>query len=145
VRQFDFEGRKMEARNNSGMIDRIRRFLPVIAYARPRLLASIRKLEPNPQSGHPLKVTSIFYAGEEHGIMCRLELSGDAYPAAVFVVPLSYVHFDRLHPISREITAFRKRQPDLKRSDAQGAIIERGARRNAPAPTLMRSPPVVLP
>jgi hypothetical protein len=126
----------MEARKVTGMIDRIQRFLPLTAHARPPLSATIRKLGANSQPVRSFIVTGVFYAGDEHGLMCRIELNDESYRAPLLVAPLSHVSFDRRHPICREIDACRKR------GEGQGSMDERDAGRNDPVLSSMRAPPV---
>ena len=51
-------------------------------------------------------VTWISYAGDERGIMCRVE--ADMANAAAVVASITHLRFDPRLPLSREITAYQK-------------------------------------
>lgn len=89
---------------------RLQRFLPLPAHARPTLFKSIRKLLPGAISAPSCLVTNIFYAGIEHGIMCRLELPASMSSSSTLIASITHISFDRRHPISDEISRYRKRR-----------------------------------
>ena len=44
-------------------------------------------------------MTNVFYAGDEHGIMCQLEAPSAKHPSATLVAPIGHIAFDLRHPI----------------------------------------------
>jgi len=56
----------------------------------------------------PLTATDVFYAGEEKGLMCRIDLQGVAGPPFLLVAPITHFSFNRRHPIARDIAAYRE-------------------------------------
>jgi hypothetical protein len=53
-----------------------------------------------------------FYAGEENGLMCRIDLQGTSGQPVLLVAPIAQLPFDRRHPIARDIAAYRKRRAE---------------------------------
>src|SRR3954470_9170970 len=94
--------------------------LPLPALATPPLLpqvhnnATARILAPRCQ------ITGIHYAGDEGGILCKLDFgTEDADP--VFFVSITHLPFDRRLPLAREIAAYQKhRVKRLRRSGPAG-------------------------
>jgi len=56
-------------------------------------------------------VTSVFYAGNDRGIMCVLKFSGKEVDDdhATFIAPITQVVFGRRTAMGRELSAYRKR------------------------------------
>jgi hypothetical protein len=48
----------------------------------------------------------ISYAGDEGGILCRLDFGGEAEHAAC--ISITHLRFDPRQPLTREITAYQK-------------------------------------
>ncbi len=110
--------------------ERLQLFLPLTAHAKPALSKAIRELFPVASTAPWFLVTSVFYAGGEHGIMCQLEAPDAKPPSPTLVAPIAHVGFDPRHPISHEITAYRKRRLETLRgadisSTATPAIRQR--------------------
>jgi len=86
--------------------------LPVPARATPELAAML-KAQNISNAASAATIIAASYAGDEGGIMCRLEI-----PASENAVHVSITHlrFDPRLPITREITAYQKhRLKNLKR------------------------------
>src|SRR4051812_19144910 len=66
------------------------------------------------------QITGIHYAGDEGGILCKLDFgTEDADP--VFFVSITHLTFDRRLPLAREIAAYQKhRVKRLRRSGPAG-------------------------
>ena len=63
------------------LLSRLHAYLPLAAYPRPILLASLRGAIPDASTAPCCIVTNVFYAGDEHGIMCQLEAPGAKHPS----------------------------------------------------------------
>ncbi len=59
-----------------------------------------------------LMVTDVFYAGEENGLMYRIDVRGSVGQPILLVAPLAQLAFNRKHPIAQEIAAYRKHHAD---------------------------------
>jgi hypothetical protein len=65
-------------------------------------------------------VTSIFYMGEEGGIVCALDIGGPETKTP-FIVSITHLIFDRRSPLSRQINTYqRHRIKKLKQQDGRG-------------------------
>jgi hypothetical protein len=108
---------------DSGMIDnpvqvqrllaQLNAALPVPARATPELAAML-KAQNIANAAATAAITTVNYAGDQGGIMCRLEI-----PSTENAVHVSITHlrFDPRLPITREITAYQKhRVKQLKRA-----------------------------
>ena len=110
------------------LLSRLHTYLPLAAYPRPILLASLRGANPEASAAPCCIVTNAFYAGGEHGIMCQLEAAGANHPSSTLVVPIAHIAFDRRHPISHEITSYRKRRLEALRGAGIGSMASRKMR-----------------
>jgi hypothetical protein len=91
------------------LIDRLQRLLPLAVHVKPALSASLRRRHPEASALPSCTVTGVFYAGAEHGIMCRLEIHNGSNASSIVVSSIAHISFDLRHPISREIAGYRKR------------------------------------
>ena len=95
------------------LLAQLRSALPVPTRATPELAAML-KTQNVANAASTAAITTVSYAGNEGGIMCRLEI-----PTTENAVHVSITHlrFDPRLPIAREITAYQKhRVKHLKRS-----------------------------
>lgn len=92
------------------LVQKLRRILPLAAHRRPPFAAALRRRLACPDVIPRVMVTDIFYAGEEKGLMCRVDVQGLADDAIVLVAPVTQLAFNRRHPIARDIAAYRKRR-----------------------------------
>ncbi len=89
------------------LLAELRAALPLLAAMTPELAAAIREELPGrdvPQLGH---VTRVDYAGDEGGIMCKLEVGGSDRPGVVHV-SITHLRFARAAPLGRAIAAYQK-------------------------------------
>jgi hypothetical protein len=86
--------------------------LPLPARGRPALQAYLRDRAVEVRHAPRLTVTNIFHAGEAKGLMCQFTIEGAAAGKSEFVASMQQLAFDRRHPITREIAAYRKRSAD---------------------------------
>ena len=89
------------------LIDGMRRALPLYAAVTPELAAVARAQNPGCDLPRQWRITEVNYAGDEGGIMCRLDDGGDG-SLGDFVVSITHLRFARKSPLSREIEAYQK-------------------------------------
>jgi hypothetical protein len=88
------------------LIPKLRAILPLTAGLTPQLATIVRERLPQSDLPPECRVTAIAYAGEEGGIMCKLQLGNDG--EHVFYVSVTQLVFRRRHPLAREIAAYQK-------------------------------------
>jgi hypothetical protein len=81
--------------------------LPLSAMLTSQLAALVREERPGISVPPACPITRVDYAGDEGGIMCRLEI-GSEDESAVFYVSITHLAFDRRLPLAREIAAYQK-------------------------------------
>lgn len=87
--------------------------LPLPARATPELTAML-KTQNIADAGATTTITAASYAGDEGGIMCRLEIPHNENAVHVSI---THLRFDPRSPLAREITAYQKhRVKHLKRN-----------------------------
>ncbi len=90
------------------LVQKLRRALPLTAHGRPPLTEALRRSLACANLMPRVTVTDVFYAGEENGLMCRIDVQGLADEPMVVVAPVTQLAFNRRHPIARDIDAYRK-------------------------------------
>lgn len=96
-----------DPRRVPGLVTRLREALPFSAGVTAGLVAVIREQLPDWTAARQCPVSGIDYAGDEGGIMCRLDV-GKENDRRVFYVSITHLTFDRRLPFSREIAAYQK-------------------------------------
>jgi hypothetical protein len=89
------------------LIAKLRAALPLSATVSPPMLAQLQEQSPDLDLPPRCQITWIHYAGDEGGIVCKLDF-GHEDDRAVFVVSITYLTFDRRLPLAREIAADQK-------------------------------------
>lgn len=89
------------------LIPKLEEALPVCARLSSQLVALVREQAPGLEVPQRCAVTRIDYAGDQGGIMCRLELGGRE-ELRVFFVSITHLTFDRRQPLAREIAAYQR-------------------------------------
>ena len=89
------------------LIAKLRAALPLSATVSPSMLAQLQEQVPDLALPPRCQITWIHYAGDEGGIVCKLDF-GTEDDRAVFVVSITYLTFDRRLPLAREIAAYQK-------------------------------------
>jgi hypothetical protein len=92
------------------LVQKLRRALPLAAYGRPVLTSALRRSLACPDVAARVMVTDIFYAGEENGLMCRINVQGKTGQQVLVVAPIAQLAFNRRQPAAREIAAYCKRR-----------------------------------
>ena len=98
------------------LMAKLKAALPLPALATPPLLAQLHEQAPGRDLSPRCQITEIYYAGDEGGILCKLDFGQeDADP--VFFVSITHLTFDRRLPLAREIAAYqRHRVKRIRRS-----------------------------
>ena len=81
--------------------------LPLSATVSPSMLTQLQEQAPDLALAPRCQITWIHYAGDEGGIVCKLDF-GTEDDRAVLVVSITYLTFDRRLPLAREIAADQK-------------------------------------
>ena len=96
------------------LLERLNGALPIPARVTPELLATLRQ-----QGGTEIpttcNVTSISYAGDEGGIVCRLDTGAVTGTTNAVFTSITLLRFDPRLTITREIVAYQKRRGKLLR------------------------------
>jgi len=102
--------RRRDFAMTSTEMHKLRRALSLTAHGRPPLTAALRRSLACANHMPRVTVTDVFYAGEEKGLMCRIDVQGEIDEPVVVVAPVTQLAFNRKHPIARDIAAYRKRR-----------------------------------
>jgi hypothetical protein len=86
------------------LLSRLDAALPMFAGLSPELAALVKERSPELEVPDQARITRVDYAGNEGGIMCSLDLGGEAR----FVVSITHLKFDPRHVLAREIAAYKK-------------------------------------
>jgi hypothetical protein len=89
------------------LIAKLQAALPLSATVSPSLLALLQKESPNFDLPSRCQITRIHYAGDEGGILCKLDF-GHEDDREVLLVSITHLTFDRRLPLAREIAAYQK-------------------------------------
>ncbi len=93
--------------HSAAWIYRLRRCLPLPAHGREGLVERLKRDRPEVTKASRLYVTEV-YDGGAAGLMCAIKFDLDALTVPALVVPLSQIAVDRRHPISKEISSYRR-------------------------------------
>lgn len=94
--------------------------LPLEARLSPGVRAMLVQRSSEPTLPDRCQVISIFYMGEQGGIVCGLDLGGPDTKTP-FLVSITHLAFDRRIPLSRSIDAYqRHRTKKLKQQAGRG-------------------------
>ena len=89
------------------LMAKLKAALPLPAMATPPMLAQLQEQAPALDLSPRCQITQIHYAGDEGGILCKLDFGQeDTDPA--FFVSITHLSFDRRLPLAREIAAYQK-------------------------------------
>ena len=94
--------------------------LPLDTRLTQNVKASLMKQSPDVAIPDRCMVTSIFYMGEEGGIVCALDIGGRETQTP-FIVSITHLIFDRRSPLFRQVDAYqRHRIKKLKQQAGRG-------------------------
>ena len=102
------------------LMAKLKAALPLPALATPPMLAQLQEQAPALDLSPRCQITQIHYAGDEGGILCKLDFGQEDTDQAFFV-SITHLTFDRRLPLAREIAAYQKhRVKRLRRSGPAG-------------------------
>jgi hypothetical protein len=106
--------------DNQDQVERLLRklteALPLSALATPALMANLRGRSSAARIILDCKITEVFYAGDEGGVMCHV-IFDEEEKDEVFLVSITHLAFDRRLPVAREIAAYQKHRIKRIRND----------------------------
>lgn len=88
------------------LLARLQAALPLPARVTPELAGTLRANDTTTNITPACSITWVSYAGDEGGIMCRLDFGQESQSPAV--VSITHLHFDARLPLAREIAAYQK-------------------------------------
>ena len=88
------------------LLARLQAALPVPARLTPELVAALREQKPATGVRPVCEVVRIDYAGDEGGIVCKLDFGSEAGNSAF--VSITHLRFDLRLPLAREVAAYQK-------------------------------------
>jgi hypothetical protein len=91
------------------LMEALRGYLPLIAHPRGRSLVVSMGAARHRHEGRACRVTNVFDAGENYGLMCQVEV-GESGDPSILVTPITELSFDRRHQIARDVAAYRRRR-----------------------------------
>jgi hypothetical protein len=89
-----------------GLVRKMKAQLPVPARPTSTMVRALQDQGRKIARDQELSIQDVFYAGDEGGIMCGMELSEDAKEA--LVVSMTHLQVDLHHPLAKEIRAYQR-------------------------------------
>jgi hypothetical protein len=106
------------------LLDKMKASLPLTAAVTPALAALIQERSRAIQPARECRVVSVDYAGDEGGIVCKLQL-GPVDTREVLIVSLTHLLFDRRGSLAREIAKYQEhRVKRLRRLNGPGGWLQ---------------------
>lgn len=89
------------------LLPKLRASVPVVARITPELAGTLRDQLGRSDVPPLCELTRIDYAGDDGGIMCKLEFPSEISDR-VFFASITHLRFDGRSPLTREIVAYQK-------------------------------------
>src|SRR4051794_28839014 len=89
------------------LIAKLKGALPLPAIATPPIMAQFQEQAPGLELSSRCRVTAIHYAGDEGGIVCKLDFGREDTGSTSFV-SITHLTFDRRLPLARVVAAYQK-------------------------------------
>jgi hypothetical protein len=89
------------------LVAELKASLPIETKLSQILMRAIVKQSPGLTIPNSCNVVSIFYTGEEGGIVCGLDIGGPD-PKTPYIVSITHLGFDRRMPLFRQIDAYQR-------------------------------------
>ena len=89
------------------LVAKLRQCLPLFATVTPEVAAVIREQSPAADPLHRYPITRVDYAGDEGGIVCKVELGPENDDRALFA-SITHLRFGQTGAIARQIAAYQK-------------------------------------
>ena len=104
------------------LVAKLRESLPLLATVTPEVAAVLREQSPAAEFLRPYRITRVDYAGDEGGIICKVELGPENDDRALFA-SITHLRFGQTGPISRQIAAYQKHRVKRLRRLGQGGSV----------------------
>jgi hypothetical protein len=101
------------------LVAKLTQALPFPALTAPPTLAALKEQAPDLDLTPRCRVTQIHYAGDEGGILCKLDF-GVGEDRKVFYVSITHLTFDPGLPLAREIAAYQRHRVKRLRREGPG-------------------------
>jgi hypothetical protein len=100
------------------LIAKLKAAVPLSATVSPPLLALLQEQSPDLALPPRCQITRIHYAGDDGGILCKLDF-GHEDDREVLLVSITHLTFDRRLPLAREIAAYQRHRVKRIRHSGQ--------------------------
>lgn len=100
------------------LLAKLNEALPLPAVVTPYLAGALQTRAPDHPLPRTCSVTSVTYAGDEGGVVCRLEFGPEYAGDAVFT-SITHLGFDARLPVARDIAVYQKRRIKQLRAQAR--------------------------
>lgn len=101
----------------AALIGKMHAALPMAAEYSTEAYEALWEMSPDTMSTRQCRIISVLYAGDEGGILCKLDFEGSN---TVYFVSLTHLTFDRRAPVSREIRTYKKHRIKRLRKHSDG-------------------------
>lgn len=103
------------------LLEKLKKSLPIETRLNQRLIRALAQKSPETSIPSKCNVVDVFYAGDEGGVLCCLDIGGSETEAA-HIVSITHLSFDRSNtPLASEIDSYqRHRIKKLKKQIARG-------------------------
>jgi hypothetical protein len=91
------------------LIPKLRESLPLVAMLTPEVVAIVREQSPAVERWQGYAITRVDYAGDEGGMVCKVDLGPSNEDRALFA-SITHLRFGQAVPVAREIAAYQKRR-----------------------------------
>ena len=104
------------------LVAKLRESLPLLATVTPEVAAVIREQSPAADPLRRYSITRVDYAGDEGGIVCKVELGPENDDRALFA-SITHLRFGHAGPIARQIAAYQKHRVKRLRRLGEGSPV----------------------
>jgi hypothetical protein len=89
------------------LLAKLKESLPLFAMLTPEVAAIVREQSPAVELSQRYPITRVEYAGDEGGIVCKVDL-GPANDDRALFASITHLRFNQAGPVAREIAAYQK-------------------------------------
>ena len=101
------------------LLSKLRGSLPLFAILTPEVAAIVRERSPAVELSQEYPITRVDYAGDEGGIVCKVDLGPNNDDRALFA-SITHLRFGQTGPVAREIAAYQNRRVKRLQLPGQG-------------------------
>ena len=104
------------------LVAKLRELLPLFATVTPEVAAVVREQSPEADPSRRYTITRVDYAGDEGGIVCKVELGPENDDRALFA-SITHLRFGHAGPLARQIAAYQKHRVKRLGRFGQGSSV----------------------